>query len=97
MDLFYERKEQKNKVVITYKYSALFYLVLLAAVIVSGIVPSSFQWYMVVLVLLLGTIYIALKIKPNREIREAAKRGKLKVSGSKFSFKNPLTFEITKH
>ena len=35
-------------------------------------------------------------LAPNKEIREATKRGFVKVSGSKFSFKNPLVVVIEK-
>ncbi len=97
MTLLYDRKETDNEVIIIYKYRAAFYIVLLAAILLT--IPEATQsisYYIAPFILLFGVFWIIGHLKPSREIKRAMKNGKVKVTGSKFSFTSPLTFTIKK-
>jgi hypothetical protein len=94
MSLFYDRIESSGKTVIVYKYWPLFYYGL------GGTIISSFilgKWCMLVgLLFAMFVVVLLLDLwKPTREVKKAMKNGQVKISGSKFSFKNPLTIEIS--
>lgn len=105
MGLFYDRIEKPDRVVI--KYSRLIYVYILYAFFLAvGLIlrlvldPILHLVIGVPLVLLcfflIAIIYFIDLWKPWGEVRKAMKDGKVLVSGSKFSFSNPLTVEILK-
>lgn len=98
MAIFYEKKETENEILYIYKYSASFYYALLFAFLTA--IPDGFARisYFVIspIVLLFCLIWIVDHWKPNRELRAAMKKGKVEITGSKFSFKNPLTCIVKK-
>jgi len=101
MATFYDRTETENEIVITYKYHAAAWILIFGGFAVAYIGPYTGLSKTAALAIVLGIlfivfIYILGKISPNREIRKAMKLGRVQVSGSKFSFSNPLTFRIKK-
>ncbi len=95
MGLLYDRKETKETIVITYKYWALFYLFLLAVIILSFVFPRDLT-LVSPLIILISIGFIIGIWKPNREIRKAMKQGKIEITGNKFSFSKPFTAIIKK-
>jgi len=95
MPFLYDRKESHEDIVIVFKYQPVFYIVLLAAILIPSIDPK-WDAYLTLAIILFGVAWIVGKLKANREIKRAMRNGKVEVSGSKFSFSNPLTFRIKK-
>ncbi len=98
MSLFYDRIETHNDITIIYKYQVLFYLFLLALLAIgyTDIIKATWGLCLFIAILFLLISSIIAKIKPNSEIKNAMQKGKVEVSGNKFSFKNPITFRIKK-
>lgn len=95
MALLYDRKEDREKVVIVYKYQAAWFLFLLGFLI-SIPFTKGYEIIMTTLLVVVFVIHVFGRLKPNREIHKAMKHGILQVSGSRFSFKKPITFTIMK-
>ena len=92
----YERHETPDTVQVRFRYLPLFYVTLLIAVALSLI--SAGQWTnpcMSSMGVLLVALIIGLR-KPMREVHKAMKTDGVVISGSKFSFTNPLTIVIKK-
>ena len=98
MPFLYDRKESREDIVIVFKYQPVFYIVLLAAILIPSIAKLDPKWdaYLTLAIILFGVVWIVGKLKANREIKQAMRNGKVEVSGSKLSFSNPLTFRIKK-
>lgn len=95
MALLYKRKETEKRVTIVLKHQALYYIVFFGILAITAVFPPlallSFPFVAIMIFVKLVAGWDA-----NREIRQAMKHGDVKVSGSKFSFKKPLTFEIAR-
>jgi len=96
MSYVYSRTEQVGKVTIVYTHYAFFYYALLAT-LVASIFWANEGW--VVYVYLVFSLMIFVHLlgywRVSREVRRAMKSGKeVSISGSKLSFKTPLTFVI---
>lgn len=96
MGLFVERSEQNGVITIKYRLAAIFYWLMWPAIALgvlfwikgdSYLVPTSIVWGLLIILAVpfWGT---------RREISKAMKEGRLKASGSKYSFRNPLTYQI---
>ncbi|MFA4887718.1 MAG: hypothetical protein WC595_05880 [Candidatus Nanoarchaeia archaeon] len=99
MDFMYRRKETTDKIIIVYTNILYFYIFLAVALLCSFLLPKELQalnFLITPLFLIFLLIFLVSIWKPNQEIRRAMKKGKVEVSGSKFSFSNPLTFIIKK-
>ena len=96
MSLLYERKETSKEIKIRYKYWGLYYIALLVSLILIFVLRGKYSFFVFVVFFALAIVFMVGFWKPNREIRKAMKRGAVKVSGSKFSFSNPLTAVIKK-
>lgn len=95
MSIFYDRQENDKEVVITLKYQALFYILLLVCLVLPYTKVAGGDKISYVL-LILFVIYVISKLGVNREVSRAMKESKVEVSGSKFSFSNPITYKIKK-
>ena len=95
MSLVYDRRENQEEVVFVFKYNAAWYLIMLFFLL-SAPFTKGIESFMLVLFSAAALVYIFGRAKANREIRQAMKNGKVAISGSKFSFKNPITFTIKK-
>ena len=96
MSFLYQRDETSEKVEVKYRFVPLFYLALFVAIALSLI--SRGQWTNNCMGSF-GILLIAWVIglcKPIREINKAMKQGGVLVSGSKFSFTNPIKIVIKK-
>ncbi|OGF31416.1 hypothetical protein A2533_01985 [Candidatus Falkowbacteria bacterium RIFOXYD2_FULL_35_9] len=97
MPLFYTRQESESEIKIVYTNQALVYIFLL---IIFGLtfLDLSFDWQLILFFFTLSFIIVwyAGLWKTGREVRQAMKTGKVIVSGSKLSFKNPVTVVIKK-
>ena len=97
MPFLYDRKETKEEIIIVFKYRILFTLVVLIFLLSAFIgfdpkwEPLVFSFFAIVMVL-----WVMGRWAANSEIRQAAKKGEVKISGSGYSFKNPLTVRIKK-
>jgi len=99
MSFFVERVETEDKVVITFKKYALFVWGILAFICLF-LFSAHFlkEAGMILNFLFYGFLFYFLisHLKYYREIHAAMRKGSVKMSGSKYSFANPLTVEITK-
>ena len=97
----YLKKEQKGKVSYVYRYVPVwmvFMIILVASVLLDMFFLEQDWWLLVwvwVFDLALFVKVLALW-RPNKEIRAAMAKGKVTISGEKFSFKNPITYTISK-
>lgn len=97
MSVFFERKEDEKEITIVLKYQALFYILLVCGIILPYTKIDNFAQISISgLIVIFLIVYILSKISINREITKAMKAGSVEVSGSKFSFSNPLTYKIKK-
>jgi hypothetical protein len=99
MPLLYSRDEDVDQIVIKYKYWPLFYFTLIPAFI-WALGPWEVPFYADVIVGVAIVFFLVLfsfgHANANKEIRKAMKAGIVEITGSKFSFKKPLTFMISK-
>lgn len=96
MPLLYERHETPDRIEVTCRWLPVFYLALLVAVVLS--LASRGQWTNICMSAV-GILLIAWVIalwKPMREIHRAMRDDSVVVSGSKFSFTNPIKMVIKK-
>lgn len=98
MPLLYNRTETAEEIVIIYKYHAVFYIILLAFMVVPPLAKLNPKWdvYLVPAIIGVGILWILGNFRPTQEIRRAMKIGKVETSGSKFSLRKPLTCKIKK-
>jgi len=101
MSIFYERIETEGKVVITYKFHILFYVVFVAVLLFLGLsyvnpVFEAYNTFVFVLAMLFFLVYFVDVWKLRPEVQGALRAGKAKVSGHKLSISNPLRIEISK-
>lgn len=101
MPIFYKRTENEKSINIIFKYRYTH----LAIILIIGLffykffpeLEGSLTEKIVSGGLLLSFLYhIVERIKPTREVQRAMKKDGVKMSGSLYSFKNPVKFEITK-
>lgn len=101
MKWFFERSEANNSVTIIFKpYSMYALLIILGAMTAITFVNalSPYDHFVAMLMPVAAAIIgarIVLMFKVNKEIQQAIRESKVKVSGGKLSAKNPLTFVIT--
>ena len=96
MALMYNRKETKDKIVIVYKYQALWYYILIVVLIV-GVINQFVGLILLPFFIIYAMFHIFGKLKPGKEIKKAMMNSKVKMSGNRFSLTKPLTFEISKN
>jgi hypothetical protein len=101
MSLFIKRYEDNDKIIITIKYSLMRIvgiLIILSGIVVYKIFENYHHGiYGCTIVAILFYILIILPMnKNNIEIRKAMENRATKMSGSHYSFKNPLIYEIDK-
>lgn len=101
MAIFYERVETEDKIVITYKFHILFYVVFAVVLLFLGLsyVNPVFEAYntaVFVLAMIFFLVYLIDVWRLRPEIQGALRAGKAKVSGHKLSISNPLRIEISK-
>lgn len=98
MGLLCKRKETDKEIIIVYKYLAIYYYIIFLLLLFLFI-PLTKEfiriWFFPILffIVILKTI---LTWKPNQELRRAMKKGEVKISGSRFSLKNPFIVKIEK-
>lgn len=99
MSLFYNKKENDKEIIITFKYNAIYYYSFFILIVIFMIskdkntiinLLSSFLFITMVLVKTITHWDI------NNKIKNAMKKGDVKVSGSNFSLSNPVVFKIQK-
>jgi hypothetical protein len=95
MGIFYDREENEKKIIIKYTRRPIWYLVLIIAMI-NAFLIHFFVWETLIVFVIFVAVYFIDMLKPNGEIRKAMKKDKVTVSGSAYSFSNPLVFEIRK-
>ncbi|WP_299020444.1 hypothetical protein [uncultured Photobacterium sp.] len=99
MNFFFERKESDNRIMITLKPHSLYVmLVMLAVWLANDLLLQSApmaQVIMPVFIVFMVVRFFSL-IRVQKEVLVAMKLGKVKMSGSKFSFANPFTYTISK-
>ena len=96
MSLLYERHETPDQIQVKCKFLPLFYLALLVAIALS--VASGGQWTNHCMGAV-GILLIAWMVgvwKPMLEVHRAMRQDGVLVSGSKFSFVNPVKIVIKK-
>jgi hypothetical protein len=97
---FYERTATDTQVIYRFKNTLLIYYVVGMGAILwlltssLRIIPERALTIYCAAAFFYFLVNFFAHVAPNREIREATKHGTVKVSGSKFSFKNPLTVII---
>lgn len=96
MPFLYSRQEDNEKVTIVFKYQSLILLSVIALLIISVLKPFLAVLIFPILFLLI-LVQLISYWKPRREISKAKKTGAVRVSGSQYSFKNPLTIIIEKN
>ena len=97
MGIFCDKEETKEQIVIRFKYA--WFYVFLGGVFVCVFLGKSFSriFFLPSIVFFILMIIFAVAYWPvSAEIRRAMRDGMVKVSGSKYSFSNPLTFVIKK-
>ena len=97
MPILYDRKETKEEIIIVFKYRMIYILILLAFLL-SAFIGFDPRWEPLVFsaFAILMVLWVMGRWAANSEIRQAAKKGEVKISGSGYSFKNPLTVRIKK-
>jgi hypothetical protein len=98
MPFFYGRKESQEDIVIVFKYWPAFYIILLLGILGVPLLKLDPKWNFLIstVMIVFLIVWILGHHKANKEVRKAMKNGKVEVSGSKFSFKNPMTFRMKK-
>lgn len=101
MPQLYNRSETQNEITIVYKYHPVFYILLLACFVIAyagSYAGMSETVAMIIVLCVLSLIifyHVAIK-SVNSEVKKAMRSGNVELSGSKFSFSNPLTVRIKK-
>ena len=104
MGFFYDRQEKQDQILFSFKrcaWLAIFYWVLFVINIVYVIIvlESRKPLFLIpaaVILIAWRILNIILFRNPNKEIKCAMKEGRLTISGSNYSFSNPLTCIIDK-
>lgn len=97
MGIFHEMRESEGETVIVYTYFPLFYIAFAAALAGVFLLHPSYAPHITAAFALFIALFIVDFWRPLRETRQAVKSGRCKeLSGSKFSFKNPLRVVIDK-
>jgi hypothetical protein len=97
MTYFIDRTEDNGTIKIIYKNAALYYYTMWGFFGTGALAWSYNELFYIPC----GVCFIAMLImaliyrKPNAEIRQAMKDGKIEAKGSKYSFENPLSYTIT--
>ena len=96
MPLLYERHETSDQIEVKFRLLPYFYLALLVAVVLS--LASGGQWTNICMSLmaLFLLVWVIALWKPMREVHKAMRERGVLVSGSKWSFANPIRFVIQK-
>ncbi len=98
MGVFCDKKETGEQIIIRFRYA--WFYVFLGGVFVCVFLGKSFgsRIFLVpaVLFLVLMIVFAVAYWPVSTEIRKAMRNGMVKVSGSRYSFCNPLTFVIKK-
>jgi hypothetical protein len=97
MGIFCDKEETEEQIVIRVRYA--WFYVWLGGAFVCIFLGKSFSgvFFVPAVVFLILMIVFAVAYWPvSAEIRKAMRNGMVKVSGSKYSFSDPLTFVITK-
>jgi len=101
MGLFYKRKETSDEIIIVYKYYPLFWIFLIvipiSSVILDVVIGGKAGDILIDLIWVIVIIFLIDIWKPSQEVRKAMRKGNVQMSGSKFSFSNPLTVRIKKN
>jgi len=95
MELLHDRKETKDKIIVVFKYELIYYILcftLLIIPLLNGFLAILTFPPLIILIF----IKIATSWNVHREIKKAMKNGHVKISGSRWSLDNPITFEISK-
>jgi hypothetical protein len=92
--VLYKKTESKSEITIIYKTFPIYYLMIIL-IVLSSMIPQLYFLFVPLLITLIF-LYLGNSRVINREIKQAIKNGKVTVSGSRFSFKNPLTYKIKK-
>jgi len=102
MDLFYQRSETDEQIIIVFRpYSMYVLLVVLLVLMGVTFVPAlaDYEYLGNVLIPIAAVVVMARIVmmhSVNKEVQEAIRSDNVKISGSKLSANNPLTFEISK-
>lgn len=98
MGLIVDIDENDQRKLIRYTRYPLYYFCMIIGLAIGFIGENWFSWaWAVATPILIVAFAITLPCwKLNGEIKRAMRSGGVKVSGSKWSFSNPLTIEITK-
>lgn len=93
-----KRIEDQGTVTIVYKYYPFIYILLIAVVVLSSMDDIERKWKSLLegVILTMLVAHIIVYWKPNREISKKMKEGGVEMSGSKLSFKHPMTFKFKK-
>jgi len=103
MGFFYERIENEKEIVVSHQKCAWHYISLWGAVLFlwcwyffGGRLGSIFMKLSVICIIIMIVTAI-INWKVILEVKKAAKKGKVKVSGSRYSLSNPVKYIITKN
>lgn len=102
MDLFYQRSESDDQVVIIFRpYSMYLLLAVLLVLMAITFVPTfaAYESLGNVLIPIAAVVVLArivFMFKINKEVQEAIRDDRVSITGSKLSAKDPLTFVISK-
>ena len=98
MGFFYDRDETKDKIIITLKRAALFYYFMWPCIVIWT-VTLLHGGIFIILAILSFAVMLVLAVPfwgINTELKQMMKKGGIKASGSKYSFRDPLRYEIEK-
>ena len=98
MGFFYDREESEEQIIICLKKWAWFYIFLFAALICAFLGRLFDQAFFIgTAIFLILMISLVIPFWPLlSQVNKAMRRGPVRISGSKFSLSNPLTFVIPK-
>lgn len=101
MNIFIDRKETPTSVIYVYKSTAAFYMLFFVSLVL--IFVERYHPILGILSNIATALFVIFSIgffittrTASKEIRSIMKKEKVKMSGSKFSFSNPMTIEIEK-
>jgi hypothetical protein len=101
MGFFYEKTENEKEIVVSHQKCAWHYISLWGAVLFlwgwyffGGRLGNLFMKLSIVCIMVVTSV---INWKVIMEVKKASKKGKVKVSGSRYSLSNPVKYIITKN
>jgi hypothetical protein len=95
MSFLYKRTETPEKILIVFPYYAVHLIAFFATVVALVFIPK-YSGYVGIIYIASVAMHLLGLWKPRSEIKQAMKKGMVGISGSRYSFIHPLTYEIKK-